>query len=90
MWISQANTWIQKRAAEFFGFSLSGMFALQGQFNLFRSENVYHYTDISGFISILQKQELWASHISFLNDISEYVHGKEMFRKCIKKKIIEV
>lgn len=50
------------------------------KYGLIKPSDFYHYTDLNGFISIMQNQELWASHISFMNDTSEYLHGKKMFQ----------
>ncbi len=72
------------------GDPLSGISLLINQFNLISVSDVYHYTDISGFISIMQNQELWASHIAFMNDKSEYLHGKELFQRQLKGKISSV
>lgn len=71
----------------YLGDSLSGFGILQREFDLMRLQNVYHYTDIPGFISIMTKQEFWASHIAFMNDRSEFLHGKELFRKALNEKI---
>lgn len=32
---------------------------------------VYHYTSLSAMMNILRTQTIWASHISYLNDVSE-------------------
>lgn len=72
------------------GDPLSGISLLINQFNLISESDVYHYTDISGFISIMENRELWASHIAFMNDKSEYLHGKELFLKQLKGKIPSV
>lgn len=79
-----------KFSAEFSGDPISGMSVLEKQFGLLQINNVYHYTDISGFISIMENHELWASHIAFMNDKSEYLHGKELFRERILQKIANV
>lgn len=71
----------------YLGDSISGFGILQREFGLMRLKNVYHYTDIPGFISIMTKQEFWASHIAFMNDRSEFLHGKELFRKKLNEKI---
>ena len=63
-----------------FGFSKIAM-----KCGLGNTSNVYHYTDIGGFISIMQNRELWASHIYFMNDKSEYHHGKEMYQSTLEK-----
>ena len=79
-----------KFSAEFSGDPIRGMSVLEKQFGLLQINNVYHYTDISGFISIMENHELWASHIAFMNDKSEYLHGKELFRERILQKIANV
>lgn len=81
---------LQKVFAEYSGDSLSGIGILKTTFHLFRMENVYHYTDIAGFISIMQNRELWASHIAFMNDKTEYLHGKEIFKNRIEQKLATV
>lgn len=72
------------------GDPLSGISLLINQFNLISASDVYHYTDINGFISIMQNQELWASHIAFMNDKSEYLHGKDLFLNQFKGKMASV
>ena len=72
------------------GDPLSGISLVINQFDLISRADVYHYTDISGFISIMQKRELWASHIAFMNDKSEYLHGKELFQRQLRGKIASV
>ncbi len=32
---------------------------------------LYHYTALESFLSIVDKGQLWASHIRYLNDTSE-------------------
>ena len=60
------------------------------ELDLVNTKDIYHYTDINGFISIMENQELWASHIRFMNDYSEYLYGEKMFIKEIDKKMPEV
>lgn len=69
----------------FLGHSLDGFSLIKSKYNLLRKDNVYHYTDIAGFKSIIEKQELWASHISFMNDRLEFLHGKELFKKHLNR-----
>ena len=57
-----------KFSAEFSGDPIRGMSVLEKQFGLLQINNVYHYTDISGFISIMENHELWASHIAFIKE----------------------
>jgi hypothetical protein len=35
---------------------------------------LYHYTDQRGLLGILRSQSIWATHIRYLNDSSEYNH----------------
>ncbi len=37
---------------------------------------LYHYTDFAGLNGILKTNELWATHIRFLNDQTEYLHAQ--------------
>jgi hypothetical protein len=39
---------------------------------------VYHYTDRIGLIGIVQKQSVWATHIRYLNDSSEYSYTAKL------------
>lgn len=45
----------------------------------------YHYTDINGFIGIMQNRELWATNTKFLNDKNECIEclklGQEITRE---------
>lgn len=50
-------------------------------------KDVYHYTDMSGFISIIQNRELWLSHIRFMNDRKEYLDGRELCEEVINELI---
>lgn len=38
---------------------------------------LYHYTDWAALSGILKTNELWATHIRFLNDRSEYIHAQQ-------------
>ncbi len=52
-------------------------------FELSNSQDIYHYTDVSGFLSIITNQEFWLSHIQFMNDRREYIEGKEKCKKIL-------
>ena len=41
----------------------------------------YHYTDINGFMGIMQNKELWATSTRFLNDKNEYIEGLLLAQK---------
>jgi len=47
------------------------------------SEEVFHYTSIGGLHGILESGEMWGTHIKFLNDSRELVHGRELLRQAI-------
>ena len=53
---------------------------------------VYHYTDQSGLVGIIQRREIWATNVGYLNDISEVAHGVDYFaenRADVLKALIE-
>jgi hypothetical protein len=51
---------------------------------------LYHYTDQSGLLGILDSKSIWATHIRYLNDASEFIHGINIARQCIKEMEIKV
>jgi hypothetical protein len=46
---------------------------------------VYHYTDINGLLGIIESDCIWATHVSRLNDSSEYLHGIKVVRDFVQK-----
>jgi hypothetical protein len=46
-------------------------------------EVIYHYTDINGFLGIIASGKIWATHVSRLNDSSEYQHGIKVVADCV-------
>lgn len=36
---------------------------------------LYHYTSLNGVLGMLHSRSVWASHVSYLNDASEFRHG---------------
>lgn len=40
-----------------------------------RSTAVWHYTDATGLMGMLTKNEIWAHSVSDMNDTSEFLHG---------------
>jgi len=44
---------------------------------------LYHYTAPSGFMGIISKAEIWATHTQYLNDWREYSHAVDMVREQI-------
>jgi len=45
--------------------------------------SLYHYTKISSLQSILENQELWISHIDYMNDPQELHGGVEVFEQAL-------
>jgi len=45
---------------------------------------IYHYTDINGFLGMIVTSKIWATHISKLNDSSEYHHGINTVTDCVR------
>lgn len=35
-------------------------------------EILYHYTSIEGLLGIIEKKEIWATHIMYMNDAQEF------------------
>jgi hypothetical protein len=46
-------------------------------------KTLYHYTSISSLTSIAESKTIWASHIYYLNDISELTYAGEVMRDAI-------
>ena len=47
--------------------------------------SLYHYTSIQGILGILRSGVIWASHIAYLNDHSEFNHAIEIARDFLGK-----
>lgn len=45
---------------------------------------IYHYTDINGLLGVIVTGKIWATHISRLNDSSEYHHGINVAADCVR------
>lgn len=45
----------------------------------------HHYTTDDGFKGIIESQELWATSIYYLNDYTEFYHGRDAFIKSVKE-----
>ena len=86
----QREEMYEEKKKLFLGNPISGLSAIEFGFDLEKQKNVYHYTDIAGFKSIMENRELWASHIAFMNDESEFSHGKNLFKEHLRAKIKSV
>jgi hypothetical protein len=51
--------------------------------------DLYHYTESAGFYGILSNKTMWATHIQFLNDSSEFHHALKMILNRINQAIDE-
>jgi len=45
---------------------------------------VFHYTNLSGLIGIVESQCLWSTHLYFLNDRNEYKHGMNIIKEVME------
>ncbi len=50
------------------------------------TKGIFHYTDANAFLSIMQKKELWATHINFMNDSLEGLIGYNILEKILNYK----
>jgi Protein of unknown function (DUF2971) len=48
-------------------------------------QHLYHYTDANGLNGILSSETLWATHVGYLNDSREVLHGAAKTAKYIDK-----
>ncbi|MGA2673692.1 MAG: hypothetical protein ABSE99_10740 [Terracidiphilus sp.] len=46
---------------------------------------LYHYTDQRGLLGILGSQNIWATHIRYLNDSSEYKLGLDIVKREVSQ-----
>ena len=47
---------------------------------------LYHYTDSSSLMGIINNNVLWSTNINFLNDTTEYTHGLELAEDILNEK----
>src|SRR5258705_13647882 len=47
--------------------------------------SLYHYTDLSGLVGIVEKHDLWVSHSRYSNDDEEMTHGLSVVRSTLKR-----
>jgi hypothetical protein len=48
---------------------------------------IFHYTNVSGLLGIVQSNRLWATHAGFLNDLSERNYTSELAKSAINEQI---
>ena len=46
---------------------------------------LYHYTSQTGLLGIVQKREIWATNLLFLNDSMELNYAIQMLQQAIEK-----
>jgi hypothetical protein len=49
---------------------------------------LYHYTTGENLIKIIESGELWATHISCLNDTTEFTYAVEQVHKRVREKLL--
>jgi hypothetical protein len=50
-------------------------------------ELLFHYTNASGMLGILDSSRLWATNYRFLNDASEIAYGMALFESIVQERI---
>lgn len=46
---------------------------------------LHHYTDAGGLLGIAKGQQLWATHIRYMNDAREFVHAIDLAKEYVKR-----
>lgn len=54
---------------------------------IFVKEQIFHYTDLIGFQSILSKHDLWLTHLRYSNDEEEMLHGQRIVSEVIDEEL---
>lgn len=49
--------------------------------------NLFHYTSQTGLLGMIENKEIWATNISYLNDLKEFKHTIELIREIIDNEI---
>ena len=47
--------------------------------------SLYHYTDLSGLVGIVERHDLWVSHSRYSNDDEEMTHGLSVVHGAMKR-----
>lgn len=47
--------------------------------------SLYHYTDLSGLVGIVERHDLWVSHSRYANDDEEVTHGLSIVCNALKR-----
>ena len=51
------------------------------------ADTLYHYTTFSGFLGIVQRRNLWASDIRYMNDSAELRHTADLVRQEVNRRL---
>jgi hypothetical protein len=46
---------------------------------------LYHYTDSNGLLGIVKNRALWATHVQYLNDSSEFIYARDLMKEVVAK-----
>jgi hypothetical protein len=46
-------------------------------------DRLHHYTSLHSLIGIVDQKEIWFTNIDYLNDITEFREGKELFLEVL-------
>lgn len=46
---------------------------------------LYHYTTVKSLFGIIESNDIYVSHVRYLNDISEVTHGQELAAEALRK-----
>jgi hypothetical protein len=67
--------------------STSGLRAINTFLSQRPKGTLYHYTDSTGFLGILESKELWATEIQHLNDAQEFKHAGTLLSVEIARRL---
>lgn len=56
-------------------------------FNVQNANPIWHYTTQRGFLGILHTRELWASHLSYLNDAQEFRYALDLWESALESRL---
>lgn len=59
---------------------------LKKQLSISPPSHVYHYTNSTGLIGILESKKIWATNIRFLNDINEVIEATKTAKEILIEK----
>ena len=48
-----------------------------------RQDLLFHYTDAAGLMGILENQRLWASNAAYLNDPTELLYARRVYKEWL-------